>query len=84
MAALTEQERQELWQEWMADLSNNRESVSVTKADLRAALDALDTWVEANQATINSTIPQPARGALSVAQKAKLMMFILTKRYRVI
>lgn len=72
MAELTSGQRQELWAELMRELSNDRETVGVTKADLRAAVDALDTWLNSNAATINAAIPQPARSALTAAQKARL------------
>lgn len=53
----------------------------VTKADLRAAVDAIDSYLNTNASAINSAIPQPARANLSTPIKALLMMFVVQKRY---
>ena len=81
MAELDALTRAELWQEWMADLSRRRDSLALSKDELAAAINALDSWVDANAATINAAIPQPARGVLSAAQKAELLMVVVAKRY---
>lgn len=52
----------------------------VNKPDLRAAVDAIDAWVDANQASFNTAIPQPARGQLTAAQKSLLLMFVVMRR----
>jgi hypothetical protein len=56
---------------------------TILKADLRAAVDAIDTWVDDNSTAFNSAIPQPARGALTAKQKAALLMFVVEKRFNV-
>ena len=81
MATLTTDQRRALWAELMQELSRDGQTVAITKADLRAAVDALDTWLDTNAATINTAIPQPARGALTTAQKARLLMFVVRARY---
>jgi hypothetical protein len=81
MANMTNAQRTALWAEYMQDISNAQESCSVTKGDLRAAVDALDAWVDGNAATINQAIPQPARGALNTAQKARLLSYVIRQRY---
>lgn len=82
MAALATQDRIDLWSELMAELSRDRETVSgVTKADLRAAVDALDDWFNTNAATINAAIPQPARANLTTSQKARLLARVIYKRF---
>ena len=82
MAALAPQDRIDLWSELMAELSRDRETVSgVTKADLRAAVDALDDWFNTNAATINAAIPQPARANLTTSQKARLLVRVIYKRF---
>ena len=78
---LTTEQRHDLWAELMRELSRQRASISLTKPELRAAVDAVDAWVEANAASYNSAIPQPARGALSAQQKAQLLMYVVTKRF---
>jgi hypothetical protein len=81
MATLTTEQRAALWAELMQELSRDGETVGITKPELRAAVDALDTWLDTNAATINTAIPQPARSALTASQKARLLMFVVRYRY---
>lgn len=78
MAVLIDADRIAVWTRWMHD---NREDCAITKVDLRAAVDALDTFLDTNAATINAAIPQPARGALTTAQKARLLAYVALKRW---
>jgi len=81
MAVLTSEQRQALWAEFQRDDTGE---IAVLKADLRAAVDALDQWFDDNAATLNAAIPQPARGALTQRQKALLFMHVLIKRFKVL
>lgn len=81
MAELNSQKRREVFADLMRLLSSNNETVSITKPDLRAVVDALDTFLNDNASTINSTIPQPGRSALSVSQKARILMLIIKQRF---
>ena len=78
MAVLIDADRIALWAQWMR---LNTEACSITKADLRAAVNALDDFMDANATAVNTAIPQPARGALSTAQKARLLAYVVTKRW---
>jgi hypothetical protein len=53
---------------------------AVTKTDLAAAVAATDDWIDDNAATYNSALPQPARGALSSAQKTFLFCYVALRR----
>lgn len=79
MAVLADQDRVDLWADFMRD--NTAPWGVLTKADVRAAVDALDDYFSANAATLNAAIPQPARSALTAAQKARLLIFVVTRRY---
>ena len=81
MAVLTEQERVDIWRDLMKTWSRRREPIAVSKADLRAAADALDNYLNDNAAAINSAIPVAARTGLTTAQKAELLSFVALKRY---
>lgn len=81
MAELSSEDRQELWAEYMRELSQEAEPLALTKTDLRAAVDALDSFFHNNAATVNNAIPQPARSALTTEQKARLLLFVIRKRY---
>lgn len=81
MAALSSDNRCAVWAGLMSDLSNERQPIGITKADLRAAIDAVDDWVNANAASFNSAIPQPARASLTTEQKAQLLLAVVRKRF---
>lgn len=83
MAVLTDTERQALWAELMRELSQRSEPVALTKQDFRAALNAADDWAEANSASYNAALPQPARGALTARQKAMLLTWVIRRRWEV-
>jgi hypothetical protein len=80
MAVLSNEQRRAVWAEWMRV---NDQPVSITKAELRAAFDALDSFLETNAAAINNAIPQPARGALTVRQKAWVLARVIEQRFKV-
>lgn len=77
MAALPEQDRERTWRWFMR---RNTDPCAFTKADLRAALDACDTWVDSNAASFNTALPQPFRGAATAQQKTLLLCFVAMRR----
>lgn len=81
MAVLSDTERASIWADVMRQLSDAREGCAITKTDLRAAIDALDTFLDTNAATINAAIPQPARSGLTTGQKARLLAYVALKRW---
>lgn len=83
MPVLSEQNRSEAWGAIMRDSSFGQSIGAITKADLRAAVDALDNFLDANAAAINAAIPQPARAELTTKQKAHLLMLVISRRYSV-
>ena len=62
MALLTEQQRADVTAAFMQQAAG---PLSLLKMDIRAAIDALDAWYDANAASANAAVPQPARGALT-------------------
>jgi hypothetical protein len=83
MAVLPDTDRFEVWAQMMSDQGNitGQPFGALVKADLRAAVNALDDFLETNTATINAAIPQPARAELTVQQKALLLQFVIARRY---
>ena len=79
MAVLSDPNRVLVWTDWMRE---NAETVSITKADLRAAINAADDWANSNAAAYNTALPQPARGALTAAQKARILSYVIFKRWQ--
>lgn len=79
MAALSPADRAAIWKAYMAE--EHGVHAPITKADIQAAANALDDFFDANATAINAAIPQPARGALTVAQKSRLVRYVIQKRY---
>lgn len=52
----------------------------VTKAELRAAIDATDQWIEDSQTSFNTALPQPFRGAATTPQKTFLFCYVAMRR----
>jgi hypothetical protein len=80
MAVLSDGDRVTVWSNFMRARFGD---LSVTKADLRAAVNGLDDYLNTNATAINTAIPQPARSALSTQQKAALLQFVVAQRYLV-
>ena len=82
MAVMDSANRQAVADEHMRDLSAAREIIAgCTKADIRAAVDAADTWANDNAAAFNSALPLPARTSLTAAQKARLLNYVVRRRW---
>jgi len=80
MALLSDPDRAEVNAEYQRDGRMGACGV-VTKADIRAAINALDAFLNTNAAAINTAIPNPARSALTASQKALLLVHVIQKRY---
>jgi hypothetical protein len=61
-------------------MRDNAEPAAFTKADLRAALDATDDWIDDNAAAFNSALPQPFRSQASATQKTLLFCYVAMRR----
>lgn len=83
MAILSGKNRELLNQAFADEESNERIKVVPGKQDIRAAIDAIDNWLEANRASFNAAIPAPAKSGLTSRQKMKLLMLIINKRWEV-
>lgn len=53
---------------------------AITKPALIAAVNAIDDWIDANQASFNSALPLPFRTTATLEQKAMLFGFVLWRR----
>jgi hypothetical protein len=79
MATLSESDRIQAMAEVMRDLVG--ESISITKPDLIAAVNAVDTWVSNNEYSYDTNLPAIAKAGLTVSQKAKLLLYVVRKRF---
>jgi hypothetical protein len=83
VAVLSSQERVAIRAQWCSDLSAARTPFNLSRPDLQAAIDAIDSWVDTNAAAFNTALPLPARTVLTAQQKAWLLSVIVRRRYEV-
>ena len=81
MAVLTNEARAAVNQEIEDFLSSKWEGCSIGRQDLRAAVDALDSFFDANAAAVNDALPAAAKAGLTVSQKALVLMYVIKRRY---
>lgn len=79
MAVMTDPNRAACWADFMR--SETGTFGAMTKADLRAAIDAADQWCSDNAASFNLALPLTARTVLTATQKARLLAAVILKRY---
>ena len=84
MAVLSDTDRAEIWANFMRRESRDAQAIGVLKSELRAAVDAIDLWVENNQASFNAALPEPAKSNLSARQKALILFQVVNRRFEVI
>lgn len=79
MPVLSNADRVSVWQQWMRE---NKIAITgaMTRQELRAAVDALDDFLNTNATAINNAIPLPARAVLTTPQKAALLSFVVMRR----
>ena len=53
---------------------------TILKIDLLAAVQAADSWADANAAAYNTALPATFRANATTAQKALLLMAVITMR----
>jgi hypothetical protein len=79
MAVLSDADRADVTTQCMQQMAGPH---TILKADIRAAVNALDDWLNTNAPSANQALPQPARSAMSLADKALMNTLIVDKRYR--
>ena len=83
MAVLTDADRRTIWAAFMSEMSSRRDGHALSKNDLRAAVDAVDDWVDTNTASFNAAIPVAARTALNAKQKSEILVFVVRRRWEI-
>lgn len=78
MAAMSETNRFRCWAQYIRAEASLPQGI--TKADVRAAVDAADTWADDNQASFNTALPTAFKNAASTTQKTILLMYVLMRR----
>lgn len=81
MAVLTTEERKQVHNGLMRHWSRLREVVAgLTKADLLAAIDATDDWINSNATSYNNALPTAAKNNLTATQKTLLFCAVAARR----
>ncbi len=84
MSVLSDPDRVDVWAQTMRDLSNIRENTGgLNKADLRAAINTTDQWIEDNASAYNLALPVAARTALTAVQKLRIFTAVANRRFEV-
>lgn len=83
MAVLSDSDRAAVNADLNRAISQLKQDVTITKSDLRAAVNALDDFLNTNAAAINNALPTAAKNGLTVQQKALLLMAVVARRYEV-
>lgn len=76
--ALSAADRQKVADQLMRD--NQAPLGAITKAEIRASVDATDTWIDANSASWIATLPAAAGAGLSANQKTWVFTYVLMMR----
>lgn len=82
MALLSDPDRAAAAAELMQLLSLDREPCDALKAEIRAFIDATDTWQDQNAASYNSALPVGPRTKMTAAQKSRGFEVVSKKRYQ--
>lgn len=83
MAVLSETERQQVYRGVLRWYSSNGPVPVANKADIRAAVDATDDWIDTNAAAFNSALPATFRTNANLAQKTLLFCAVAAMRVSV-
>jgi hypothetical protein len=83
MAILSDNDRAMIRHLLCLESSRIWEAIGIDKADLKAAVDATDDWINDNAQNFNVSLPQPARNVLTQKQKVRLFLFVAQKRFDV-
>lgn len=77
MTLLDSTSRARVVAQWMR---KNLEASSFSKAELAAAVDSTDQWIEDNTASFVAAIPSGFRTKSSATQKTLLFVYVLMRR----
>lgn len=83
MTILPPADRAAISADFQQKISDEREAIAVNKTNLALAITAIAQWVDDNQTSFNSAIPQPARSALTQRQKIRLLKLVLDRTFEV-
>ena len=78
---MTEQQRVENMREWVKRVFVERgATATLNTEDIKAAVDATDTWIDNNQAPFNTALPEPFKSTATSDQKTLMFVYVAMKR----
>jgi hypothetical protein len=77
---LTEHQRGEIWQQFMAWLSSTGTDVALLKSDIRQAVADIDDGVDANLAMVDAFLDEETAAGLNTAAKNYLFSLVVARR----
>jgi hypothetical protein len=85
MAVLPDGDRSDVHSAIMKHWSRQLESTgTLTKSELRDAVNSTDQWIEDNQGSFNNSLPTNVKDTLTAVQKARLFMMVADRRWEVL
>lgn len=83
MAILSDTIHTEISGRYQSDLSRIRETLSgVTKSDIKAAIVAVDQWVQDNKTSFNNALPTATKNNLTASQKSQILVYVMERRFQ--
>jgi hypothetical protein len=83
MAVLSTADRNAVSADYQRDISVQRVAMgALVKADIQAAVNATDQWIEDNSVAFNLALPLPARTILTAQQKVEIFLRVLHRRVK--
>jgi len=81
MAVLTRLERKKIASPWVRKvITELGQSKTLTGTDIRAAVQATEDWIEANQASYVAALPEPFKANTDARAKTLLFLYTAMKR----
>ena len=77
MALLPNIDRDRIWRWFMR---RNTDACAFTKTDLRAAIDATDSWIDTNASAFNTALPVAFRTNATQVQKTLVFCWVAMRR----
>jgi len=77
---LTDEDRAKIWRGLMRLWSSQWQRCTLSKAELRATVDATDVWIDEHQASYNAALPEAAQSGLTLMQKTVVFCAVALAR----
>ncbi len=81
MAIMTEQQRTETMRTWVnKEFVEKQMLANLDTVEIKAAVDTTDTWIDNNEASFNTALPEPFKSTATAEQKTLMFDYVAMKR----